>query len=227
MKIIELLRLLRKHLVLLLLMPILLAGLVTYFTKNPSFTYSSETTLYTGIASGSSVEMDKSLSFFATNTAFDNLINVIKSRETQKDVAIRLLAQHLMLEKSDPRYVSAKSLNYIKKITPNYVKALVVKSSGQNGGSGNKMQSVSAANSVQQKQDDYQQHIVNENETLYSISRRYGLSVDQISKMNQLKGNIIKQGLIFSSFAIAFSDREIVLTSCSRLPRLSAPAVIN
>ena len=139
MKIIELLRLLRKHLVLLLLMPILLAGLVTYFTKNPSYTYSSETTLYTGIASGSSVEMDKSLSFFATNTAFDNLINVIKSRETQQDVAIRLLAQHLMLSKSDPRYISAKSFKYIKRITPNYVNDLVVKSSDKNKGSGNEI----------------------------------------------------------------------------------------
>jgi len=197
MKIIELLRLLRKHLILLLLIPILLAGLVTYFTKSPSFTYSSETTLYTGIASGSSVEMDKSLSFFATNTAFDNLINVIKSRETQKDVAIRLLAQHLMLEKSDPRYISAKSLNYLKKITPYYVKTLVVKSNDQNVGSSDKIQSVSPTNSAQptQKQDkDNQQHIVKENETLYSISHQYGLSVDQISEMNQLKGYTIKQG---------------------------------
>ena len=115
MTIIGLLRLLRKHLVLLLLTPVLLAGLVIVFTKNPSFTYSSETTLYTGLASGSSVEMGKAISYFATNTDFDNLINEINSRETQQEVAIRLLAQHLMLSQPDPRYISAKAFDYLKK----------------------------------------------------------------------------------------------------------------
>jgi len=108
MKIIDLVKLLRKHLILLLFTPILLAGLVIYLTKTPRFTFSSETTLYTGIASGSSVEMGKSMSYFATNTDFDNLINVINSRETQQEVAIRLLAQHLMLPNYDPRYISSK-----------------------------------------------------------------------------------------------------------------------
>jgi len=129
MKITDLLRLLRKHIILLLLTPVLLAGLVIYLTKTPSFKYSSETTLYTGIASGSSVEMGKSLNYFATNTDFDNLINVINSRETQQEVAIRLLAQHLMLPESDPRYISGKSFQYVREITPPYIESLIVKSS--------------------------------------------------------------------------------------------------
>lgn len=131
MNIIDLLRLLRRHLVLLLITPIILAGLVIYFTKAPSFTYSSETTLYTGIASGSSVEMGKALSYFATNTDFDNLINVINSRETQQEVAISLLAEHLMLPNYDPRYISEKSFQYVRKITPNYINSLIVKSKQQ------------------------------------------------------------------------------------------------
>jgi len=132
MKIIDLLRLLRKHIVILLITPILLAGMTVYFTKNPSLSYSSETTLYTGIASGSSVEMDKSFSYFANNTAFDNLINVINSRETQQEVGIRLLAQHLMISRPDPQFISVKSFNYIREITPGYVYSLVVKSNDQN-----------------------------------------------------------------------------------------------
>jgi succinoglycan biosynthesis transport protein ExoP len=132
MNLIDLIRLLRKHMVILLLTPVLLAVLVAYFTRNPKYQYSSETTVYTGIASGSSVEMDKSFSYFANNTAFDNLINVINSRETQQEVSIRLLAQHLMLEKCDPRYISKESFDYVRKITPNYVKALVVKPKNHN-----------------------------------------------------------------------------------------------
>jgi succinoglycan biosynthesis transport protein ExoP len=117
-------------LVLLLVTPLILAGLVTYYTRNPNFKYASETTLYTGIASGSSVEMDKSLSFFATNTAFDNLINVIKSRETQQEAGLRLLSQHLLMDKAIPTFISAKSLNDLRELTPAYVKKLVVRTNG-------------------------------------------------------------------------------------------------
>ncbi len=197
MNIIVLLRLLRKHLVLLLLTPILLAGLVMYFTKTPSFTYSSETTLFTGIASGSSVEMDKSLNYFATNTAFDNLINVINSRQTQQEVAIRLLAQHLLLTDSDPRYISSKSLDYIKNITPKYINSLIEKSKHQSTSSFNSTKSNDLSNSEQTENSHnikYQEHIVKNNETIYSISRQYGVSVDQIKSENGLNNNNIHTG---------------------------------
>jgi polysaccharide biosynthesis transport protein len=127
MNIIEVLRLLRKHLVLLILTPFIMALLVLYFTRKPTYTYSSETTLYTGIASGSSVEMDKSFSYFANNTAFDNLINVINSRETQQEVAIRLLAQHLMMPDYDPQFISHQSFINLRRITPDYLNGLIVK----------------------------------------------------------------------------------------------------
>jgi succinoglycan biosynthesis transport protein ExoP len=121
MKIIDLIRLLRKHLILLLIAPVLLAGMVTFMTRKPNYKYASETKLYTGIATGSGVELDKTLSYFATNTAFDNLINIIKSRETQQEVAIRLLAQHLLLGKPDPKYISSRSYAELKRITPAYI----------------------------------------------------------------------------------------------------------
>jgi polysaccharide biosynthesis transport protein len=125
MTLIDFIRLLRKHVVLLVMMPLLLAALVVFMTRHPDFKFASETKLYTGIASGSSVELDKSLNFYATGTAFDNLINVIKSRKTQQEVAIRLLAQHLMLEKADPKYLSAKSFADLRRITPASVRKLV------------------------------------------------------------------------------------------------------
>ena len=100
MSIIEFIRLILKHLVLLIIVPLLLASMVILLTMNPSHEYSSQTILYTGLATGSSIEMDKKFNYQATNTAFDNLINIIKSRETQEEVAIRLLALHLMLPSS-------------------------------------------------------------------------------------------------------------------------------
>jgi len=196
MKVADLLRLLRKHMILLLLTPVLLAGLVVYLTKTPSYKYSSETTLYTGIASGSSVEMGKSLNYFATNTDFDNLINVIYSRETQQEVAIRLFAQHLMLPESDPRYISESSFQYVREITPQYIHSLIVKPNSKTV-SLNKVVPETENPSAQSNKSpeiEYQEHIVKDNETLYAISRQYNISVDQIREINGLKETSIRKG---------------------------------
>jgi uncharacterized protein involved in exopolysaccharide biosynthesis len=99
---------------LLIIVPILLASLVLVLTNKPHFEFSSQTILYTGLATGSSIEMDKTFNYQATNTAFDNLINIILSRETQEEVAIRLLAQHLMLPKVNPRFISSANFDKLK-----------------------------------------------------------------------------------------------------------------
>ena len=98
MKISDLFRLVKKHIVLLLLIPLLLGAAVAYKTTD---TFSSRTTLYTGLTSGTNVQIDQSFNLFTTNASFDNLINIIQSRETSQEVALRLLAQHLMLGKAD------------------------------------------------------------------------------------------------------------------------------
>lgn len=118
MTIIDFIRLILKNLVLLIVVPLLLATSVILLTMNPSFKYSSQSILYTGLASGSSIEMDKTFDYQATNTAFDNLINIINSRETQEEVAIRLLAQHLMLPKANPKYISKKLYDEFKEKIP-------------------------------------------------------------------------------------------------------------
>ncbi|MFZ4545795.1 MAG: LysM peptidoglycan-binding domain-containing protein [Bacteroidales bacterium] len=195
MKVIEIIKLIKKNLVILLFTPLILSGLVWYLTRVPVYTYSSETTLYTGIASGSSVEMDKTLSFFATNTAFDNLINVIKSRETQQEVAIRLLAQHLMLPKYDVRYISKGAYNKLQSTTPDYVKALVVHTHGNHPSKQESQEHKPAAPAVIPEQSyQNQTHIVEANETLFSISQMYGLTVAEITEMNQLEGNNLEVG---------------------------------
>ena len=128
MKIIELLRLVRKHLVLLIIVPLFLATLVILLSRNAKHTYSSETKLYTGLATGSTIEMDKTFNYFLTNTAFDNLLNIINSRETQEEVAIRLLSQHLSLQKENPKFISAQSFKKLRETTPTYLYSYVVKS---------------------------------------------------------------------------------------------------
>lgn len=121
MTIVDFIRLILKHIVLLITVPILLGVLVILLTMNPSFEYSSQTLLYTGLATGSSIEMDKTFNYQATNSAFDNLINIIKSRETQEEVAIRLLALHLMLPEANPKYISEELFKEFQEKIPKYL----------------------------------------------------------------------------------------------------------
>ncbi|WP_210517323.1 hypothetical protein [Hymenobacter terricola] len=49
--------------------------------------YASETTIYTGIASGYSLTGNSESDYFRTSNAFDNLLSLIKSRETREQAA--------------------------------------------------------------------------------------------------------------------------------------------
>lgn len=118
MTIVDFVRLIWKHIVLLLLVPILLGSLVIVLTIDPSYTYSSETILYTGLATGSSIDMEKKFSTSATNAAFDNLINIIKSRDTKEEVAVRLFALHIMLPEANPIYISKELYDELKLKVP-------------------------------------------------------------------------------------------------------------
>lgn len=124
MKPIDFIRLVLKHKVVLTTIPMIFGILAIVLTSNPKRSYYSQTILYTGIASGSSIEMDKSFNYLATNNAFDNLINIIKSRETQEEVAIRLLSQHLLLDGPNPAFISVESYEELMEILPEDIKAL-------------------------------------------------------------------------------------------------------
>ncbi|KGL59767.1 hypothetical protein [Polaribacter sp. Hel1_33_49] len=134
MTIIEFVRLILKHLVLLIVVPLFLGLMVILLTMNPSYEFSSQTILYTGLATGSSIQMDKKYNYQATNSAFDNLINIIKSRETQEEVAVRLLAIHLMLPEANPKYISKELYEKLKSKVPEEIYNYI-----ENGTNGNVM----------------------------------------------------------------------------------------
>ncbi len=97
---IHFLRLLQRNLKWMFLMAFMLVLVVFFFTRDMPKEYQSETEIFTGITSGMSVDnMDGAkMDFFAANNAFDNLINIIQSRQTIEEVGMRLLAEHLMID---------------------------------------------------------------------------------------------------------------------------------
>lgn len=94
MSLIELIQLFLRNRKWTIFFPVTVAIVVFALTRNTPRTYSSETVIYTGIASGFNPDnaFDNKLDFHAANSRFDNLINIISSKETRKEVAVQLLA---------------------------------------------------------------------------------------------------------------------------------------
>lgn len=120
MTLLQFFRIFNRNLNLFLLCSIVMALMVFFLTRNLPEEFESSTELYTGIASG--VELDNitnnRVDYFATNTEYDNLINIIKSRQTLEEVGYRLLTQHLLLDTLNKRYLNSKSWNTLKFYIP-------------------------------------------------------------------------------------------------------------
>ena len=117
MTFIQFIRIFSRNLKWLILFPLLVAVLVYFLTSKMPKEYQSGTSVYTGFASGygiTSGEEVQRVDYFAVNNAFDNLLATVKARQTLEDVAINLLAQHLLLEMPDPLFLSPESFEKLK-----------------------------------------------------------------------------------------------------------------
>jgi uncharacterized protein involved in exopolysaccharide biosynthesis len=121
--------LLKRNLLLLIVVPILLAILTFYFTRNQAKVYQSEAVIYTGITTGFSIEStsQRPVDFFSTSAQFDNMINLLKSRQTIIETSLRLLAQDLSLEHYNSQYISNANYDKLQVYIPKRVKDLVIK----------------------------------------------------------------------------------------------------
>lgn len=118
----------------LIAIPILTTLLAIQKTSNLERHYEVSTTLYTGIASGYSVESgleSTRTDWFAINNGMDNLISILKSKSTLREVSFRLYAQHMIMGDSlkDNNYITAAKYRSLLQITPREVKQLIDTSS--------------------------------------------------------------------------------------------------
>ncbi len=121
-------RLLLRHAGLLVIMPIILASLVFFLTRNEPKVYNSKARVYTGIASGSSIELENTkVDFRAANTAYDNLLNLIKARTNIEMVGLQLFAQHMALDSANPKIISQAKMESLQESVPEVIKQVVVK----------------------------------------------------------------------------------------------------
>lgn len=114
-----LLRLLKRNILWLLLLPGLTAATVYYFTRNLPRSYRSTATIYTGLASGYSILSDEQNSWVSpeiVSNEFDNLFTTINSSETLVRVGMHLLARHLQLKGPDSLVLGRQGYRQLEQI---------------------------------------------------------------------------------------------------------------
>lgn len=118
----------------LIFLPMVAALVAIYLTKNIIRTYEVNMTIYTGIASGFTIESGVEsgrIDWASVNNGMDNLISIIKSKSTLYEVSLRLYAQNMIYGDStkDNNYILARNYRELLRITPKEVKALIDKNS--------------------------------------------------------------------------------------------------
>jgi len=117
--------------------PLLTTLIAIYQTRNLERIYEVNTTIYTGIASGFTIESGTEgatrIDWNSVTNGMDNIISIIKSKATLREVSMRLYVQHMIYGDSinDNNYIRAENYRNVYRITPKEVRALIDKSSEQ------------------------------------------------------------------------------------------------
>lgn len=210
MKIIYFVKLLQRHILLLIVIPLLLAAVVFFATRKNQWSYQSETIIYTGVTTGYSVQQQAYSDVLMKTTAYDNLINMIKSRQTLEEVSCSLLAQHLLLDHYDDRYISKEHWEELiakvppdvmdivrnaKRANPKFFKAPSKKTSRIDTSYSNPdLSDVSEQPPAENPEARKSYHVVRPGETMFSIAKSYGTSVRALMSYNRLRSTEISTG---------------------------------
>lgn len=118
----------------LIILPVMTTLIAVYLTMNLPRVYEVNTTIYTGVASGFTIESGietSRIDWNSVNNGMDNLISIIKSKATLREVSIRLYAQNMIFgnPEKDNNYITAENYRRLVSITPKEVRKLIDKSS--------------------------------------------------------------------------------------------------
>lgn len=112
----------------LIMLPVLLGGLVFVVTRCIPPHYSTASTIYTGITSNTGIVVDVfKVDNAAAQNEYNNVLSMLRSSTLHEEVALRLLCQHLMLDKPQREILSVEAFNELARYAPAHIRQLVVK----------------------------------------------------------------------------------------------------
>lgn len=107
MTLIQFLRLVFRKFWLLAGFPLLLGALVFVLSADGKRNYKSQTVIYTAVNSSEAATLGEAMKidFYTANNQFDNLIFLVKSRNTAQSAGLQLLAEHISLPQADSLFI--------------------------------------------------------------------------------------------------------------------------
>ena len=186
---------------------VLVTTLIYFKTKNMRGTYDVQTTLYTGVVSGYSIEDNNTgINYALAQNAIDNLINIIQAESTLKRVSIRLFSR-VLVEGSptkDQNQITSACYNY----TYNHMK---------NSPHGKELIALIDKNSVDKTMENFMKYEKPDiNNYIYGLfyfqHPYYSLEALRKVKVNRLgNSDLLKVGYASSDPGIAYNTIEILM----------------
>jgi len=129
MTLIQFFRLVARHVNIMLLTAVVAAGTVFFLTRHSKKEYQSYAIINTGLVSGYNIESSQSESrvdYAYTNNEIENIITLVRSRETLEELNARLLAQAILLNHPEAGVISPEAWAALQETLPAAARAEVV-----------------------------------------------------------------------------------------------------
>jgi polysaccharide biosynthesis transport protein len=201
----------------------LLAGILMYLiSSNQQRSFIAKASIFTAITSNSSLDNlgNSRVDYFATKTAYNNLLSILSSRSVIEETSLRLFANHLMLEEANPIEISKLSYNELQSIIPPEVNDLVVKNNIEKTYN-------NLLEYMQQDKNNFLYGLLNFDHPHYSfkaISSNVKISQVGSSDIVELKYELDDPGIVFQTLNILI---EVFLKEYSVLKKSQTNAVVE
>lgn len=163
MNIITFIKIIVKRLKYILIIPILVGGLSYYLTRNLPVKYSTTASIFTGITSNAGLDVEENkIDNVATQNEYNNVLVFLSSKTLLKEVGLKLLTQHLMLDKAQKDIISDEAFAELQKNVPQKIKSLIVKNNFE-------LSYTNLYNSIKQDEKNYIYRLLNFNNPYYSL----------------------------------------------------------
>lgn len=183
------------------ILPVFIGGIVFFLTKDLPVQYAAETSIFTGITSNSGLSVEATrVDNVATQNDYNNVLSILKSKALFEEVGLRLLTQHLMLDKPQKDIISEKSFNELKANVPDKIKKLIVK------GDFNKSFS-NISGYVKQDEKNYLYKLLNYSDPHYSVNAISNLKSERVNS-----SDLIKLSFESDDAGISYNTLKIIAT---------------
>jgi len=165
----------------LIILPVVTGGLTFLLIKDKPNQYSADTSIYTGITSNSGLDVNAPrVDKLITQNEYNNVLTILKSESLYEEISLRLLTQHLLLDKAQNDIISEKTFKEFRKSVPDRIKKLTVKGDFEKTYQNLKK-------SVAQDENNYIYKLLNFSDPYYSIKSLSTIKVEQINSSDLIK----------------------------------------